>query len=74
MALWKFGLFKICRQDISKTIWAKGLKLGQLIGDDEYNTWLLLLLFLKSPYFSGVMVLWKFRQPFNKQDMVTIYC
>ena len=26
---------KICQQDISKTIWARGLKLGQLIGDDE---------------------------------------
>ena len=35
MALWKFKLFKICQQDIAKTIWAMGLKLGQLIGDDE---------------------------------------
>ena len=26
---------KSCQQDISKSIWAKGLKLGQLIGDDE---------------------------------------
>ena len=24
-----------CQQDISKSIWAKGLKLGQLIGGDE---------------------------------------
>ena len=40
MALWKFGLFKICQQDISKSIWAMGLKLGQLIGDDEQITWL----------------------------------
>ena len=40
MALWKFGLFKICQQDISKSIWARGLKLGQLIGDDEKITWL----------------------------------
>ena len=24
-----------CQQDISKRIWARGLKLGQLIGDDE---------------------------------------
>ena len=39
MALWKFGLFKICQQDISKTIWARGLKLGQLIGDSDYITW-----------------------------------
>ena len=30
-----FGLFKICQQDISKTIWTRGLKLSQLIGDDE---------------------------------------
>ena len=26
---------KSCQQDISKSIWARGLKLGQLIGDDE---------------------------------------
>ena len=26
---------KSCQQDISKSSWAKGLKLGQLIGDDE---------------------------------------
>ena len=26
---------KSCQQDISKCIWARGLKLGQLIGDDE---------------------------------------
>ena len=37
MDLWKFGRFK---QDISKTIGARGLKLGQLIGDDEKITWL----------------------------------
>ena len=24
---------------ISKTVWAKGLKLGQLIGNDEYIVW-----------------------------------
>ena len=35
MALWKFWLFKICQQDISKIICARGLKLGKLIGDDE---------------------------------------
>ena len=35
MAFWKFELFKICQQDISKTIWARGFKLGQLIGDYE---------------------------------------
>ena len=58
MALWKFGLFKICQQDISKTIWARGLKLGQLIGDDEKITWFNLK--KKSPDFSGVMALWKF--------------
>ena len=29
------GFFKICQQGILKIIWAKGLKLGQLIGDDE---------------------------------------
>ena len=34
MALWKFGHFKI------ETIGAKGLKLGQLLGDDESITWL----------------------------------
>ena len=26
---------KSCQQDILKSIWARGLKLGQLIGDDE---------------------------------------
>ena len=36
----KIWAFKICQQDISKTIWATGLKLGQVIGDDEYITWL----------------------------------
>ena len=46
MALWKFGHFekkirmKSFQQDISKSIWARGLKLGQLIGDDEYITYL----------------------------------
>ena len=30
---------KSCQQDISKNIWARGLKLGQLIGDDEFITW-----------------------------------
>ena len=30
---------KSCQQDISKSIWARGLKLGQLIGDDEWITW-----------------------------------
>ena len=58
MALWKFGLFKICQQDISKTVWARVLKLGQLIGDNEYITWLNLK--KKSCYFSGVMAIWKF--------------
>ena len=31
---------KCCQQHISKNIWARGLKLGQLIGDDEKITWL----------------------------------
>ena len=40
MAIWKFGHFekirmKFFQQDISKSIWARGLKLGQLIGDGE---------------------------------------
>ena len=35
MALWKFGLFKIWQQDISKIIRPRGLKLSQRIGDDE---------------------------------------
>ena len=49
---------KSCQQDISKSIWARGLKHGQLIGDDEKITW---LKFKKnSPYFSGVMAVWKF--------------
>ena len=56
--LWPFENLGICRQDISKTIWARGLKLGQLIGDDEYITWLNFK--KKSPYFFGVMTLWKF--------------
>ena len=34
MSLWKFGHFKV-KQYIWKTVWAKSLKLGQLIGDDE---------------------------------------
>ena len=35
--LWPFEHLGIlnCQQDISKAIWARGLKLGQLIGDDE---------------------------------------
>ena len=45
MALWKLEHFekirmKYFQQDISKSIWARGLKLGQLIGDDEKITWL----------------------------------
>ena len=40
MAFWKFGHFKKIgmksfKQDILKSIWARGLKLGQLVGDDE---------------------------------------
>ena len=31
---------KSCQQDISKSIWARGLKLGQLVGDDKKTTWL----------------------------------
>ena len=34
MSLWKFGLCKICQQVISKIIWAWGLKIDHLIGDD----------------------------------------
>ena len=34
MPLWKIRM-KSCQQGILKTIWARGLKLGQLIGDDE---------------------------------------
>ena len=30
---------KICNHDISKTITARSLKLGQLIEDDEYINW-----------------------------------
>ena len=30
---------KICNCDISKSIIAKSFKLGQLIEDDEWNTW-----------------------------------
>ena len=40
MALKNFGILKKIKmkssqQDISKSIWARGLKLGQLIGDDK---------------------------------------
>ena len=31
---------KSCQQDVLKSILARGLKLGLLIGDDEYITWL----------------------------------
>ena len=48
---------KFCQQDISKSIWARGLKLGQLIGDDRLPDWILKK---NSPYFSRVMALWKF--------------
>ena len=36
--LWLFenvGIFQTCQQYISKTIWQKGLKLGQLLGNDK---------------------------------------
>ena len=39
MALWKFGHFKLIGKISQKQFWARGLKLGQLIGDDEYVTW-----------------------------------
>ena len=37
LELWPFEKIRMksCRQDISESIWARGLKLGQLIGDDE---------------------------------------
>ena len=37
LELWPFENFckKSCQQDISKSLLARGLKLGQLIGDDE---------------------------------------
>ena len=54
------------QQDISKRIGARGLKLGQLIGDDEKITWLNLEK-KKSPYFSGVMALWKLKERDKKQ-------
>ena len=34
-----------CKQNISNTIGARALKFGELIGNDEQMTWLLLLLF-----------------------------
>ena len=34
VVLWKFGHLT-CQQDISKSIWARGLKFGQMKGDDE---------------------------------------
>ena len=53
----KIGM-KYCQKGISKSIWARALKLGQMTGDDEYMTWLtferILLIFF------GVMALWKF--------------
>ena len=39
---------------ISRKVWARGLKLGQLIVDDEQITW-----FKKTPYFPWFMALWK---------------
>ena len=42
LPFWSYDPLKIfekksCQQDISKSIKARGLKLGQLIGDDEYE-------------------------------------
>ena len=48
---------KSCQQDISKSIWARGLKLSQLIGDNGKIIWLnkkKIILFFQ------VMALWKF--------------
>ena len=39
---------KSCQQDILKSIWARGLKLGQLIGDEEYiNFWTKSIIFFQ---------------------------
>ena len=46
-------VFWTCQQDISKTIWARDLKLGQLMVDDEQITWLTFEQML--PSFSGVV-------------------
>ena len=35
MALSNLDILNLSARYLSKTIWAKGLKLGQLIGDDE---------------------------------------
>ena len=56
---WKFPILQIdtliyafgtLQQDISKTIWAKGLKFGQLTGDDESIIWLKLKKKKKRPF------------------------
>ena len=48
---------KSCQLDISKIIWARGMKLGQLIGADKKITWLNLKKYI---YFFGIMAHWKF--------------
>ena len=40
MALWNFRHFKIVSNISQKRFDLGGLKLGQLIGDDEWITWL----------------------------------
>ena len=58
MPLQKKIRMKSCQQGIWKSIWARGWKLGQLIEDDEYITW---LTFERILYFSRVIALWKFQ-------------
>ena len=35
----QFRTLKVCNHDISKSITARSIKLGQLIEDDEYINW-----------------------------------
>ena len=57
---------KSCQQDISKSIWARGLKLGQLIGDDKKITWLNLKKITLFFWSNGPLKIWAFRKTQNE--------
>ena len=66
LALYPFEKIRMksCQQDISKSIWARGLKLGQMIGNDEEITCLKYqkknhLIFLELWHFENFSILKK---------------
>ena len=63
MPLWKIRM-KSCQQNISKSIWARGLKLGQLMGDDENITWL--------NFFLKIHLIFPESWPFENFDIVKL--